>query len=411
MKLKSMFSPRKLVVWLFVVAFIIAIPELTRPSLSQTEALVSMLCIDKKDNMYEIATTVLTPGQERKVNNQVYTGSGETLGEAVNNIAIALGKEMAFAQCEIVAFGEKICEESVIPSIDFMTRTKRVGRSAVLISFTGEASDFAKAVTKLSEDKALRLDQIMHYDERYILSKHSNIDSFYKGYYSPIKTGIMPQIKLESSENSGAIEVAASSEGGSAGGQTQGKQSGGGEEKKYLINDGTTCVFYDGIKKFDLTPEQMQDINILQDNKQEGVLKVEHVSDEIYNDATIVFALTKKDIQLKPNFVDDKPVYTMNVEIRVLVDEVIDKEQSNKFLRRNKEFLTPTALSKLKETLHQKMMETIEFCKTNEIDLINVYREFNAKQHKKFQQHYEKTNGKYLNGIDYKINIKINSAY
>ena len=411
MKLKSMFSPRKLVVWLFVVAFAIAIPELTRPSLSQTEALVSMLCIEKKDDKYEIATTVLTPGQERKVNNQVYTGSGRTLGEAVNNIAIALGKEMAFAQCEIVAFGEKICEESVIPSIDFMTRTKRVGRSAVLINFTGEAGDFAKAVTKLSEDKALRLDQIMHYDERYILSKHSNIDSFYKGYYSPIKTGIMPQIKLESSENSGAIEVAASSEGGSAGGQTQGKQSGVGEEKKYLINDGTTCVFYDGIKKFDLTPEQMQDINILQDNDQVGVLKVEHVSDEIYNDATIVFALTKKDIQLKPSFDGDKPVYTMNVEIRVLVDEVIDKEQSNKFLRRNKEFLTPSALAKLKETLHQKMMETIKFCKTNEIDLINVYREFNAKQHKKFQQHYENTKGKYLDGIDYKINIEINSAY
>lgn len=411
MKLKSMFSPRKLVVWLFVVAFIIAIPELTRPSLSQTEALVSMLCIEKKDNKYEIATTVLTPGQERKVNNQVYTGSGETLGEAVNNIAIALGKEMAFAQCEIVAFGEKICEESVIPSIDFMTRTKRVGRSAVLISFTGEAGDFAKAVTKLSEDKALRLDQIMHYDERYILSKHSNIDSFYKGYYSPIKTGIMPQIKLETSDNPGAIEVATQSSGGSAGGQTQGKQSGGGEEKKYLVNDGSTCVFYDGIKKFDLTPEQMQDINILQDNEQEGVLKVEHVTDEIYNDATIVFALTKKDIQLKPSFDGEKPVYTMDVEIRVLVDEVIDKDQSNKFLRRNKEFLTPSALAKLKETLHQKMMETIDFCKTNEIDLINVYREFNAKQYKKFQQHYEKTNGKYLDGIEYKINIEINSAY
>ena len=411
MKLKSMFSPRKLVVWLFVVAFIIAIPELTRPSLSQTEALVSMLCIEKKDNKYEIATTVLTPGQERKVNNQVYTGSGETLGEAVNNIAIALGKEMAFAQCEIVAFGEKICEESVIPSIDFMTRTKRVGRSAVLISFTGEAGDFAKAVTKLSEDKALRLDQIMHYDERYILSKHSNIDSFYKGYYSPIKTGIMPQIKLESSENLGAIEVATQSSGGSAGGQTQGKQSGGGEEKKYLVNDGSTCIFYDGIKKFDLTPEQMQDINILQDNEQEGVLKVEHVTDEIYNDATIVFALTKKDIQLKPSFDGDKPIYTMNVEIRVLVDEVIDKVQGNKFLCRNKEFLTPTALAKLKETLHQKMMETIEFCKTNEIDLINVYREFNAKQYKKFQKHYENTNGKYLDGIEYKINIEINSAY
>jgi len=411
MKLKSIFSPRKLVVWLFVVALIIALPELTRPSLSQTEALVSMLCVEKKDDMYEIATTVLTPGQERKVNNQVYTGKGKTLGEAVNNIGIMLGKEMAFAQCEIVAFGENICEESVIPSIDFMTRTKRVGRSAVLINFTGEASDFAQAVTKLSEDKALRLDQIMHYDKRYILSKYSNIDSFYKGYYSPIKTGIMPKIQLKTNEDLGAIEVAASSEGGSAGGQMQSKENTSGQEKQYLTNDGTMCVFLDGVKKLELTPEQMQDINILQDNEQEGVLKVEGVSDEIYNDATIVFALTKKEIELKPSFDGDKPVYTMNVEIRVLVDEVIDKEQSNKFLRRNKEFLTPTALDKLKETLHNKMMETIEFCKTNEIDLINVYREFNAKQHKKFQNHYKNQNGKYLEGIEYKINIEINSAY
>ncbi len=410
-KFKSLFSPRKLVVWLFVVALIIAMPELTRPSLSQTEALVSMLCIEKEDGMYEIATTVLTPGQERKVNNQVYTGSGETLGEAVNNIAIALGKEMAFAQCEIVAFGEKICEESVIPSIDFMTRTKRVGRSAVLINFTGEVADFAQAVTKLSEDKALRLDQIMHYDERYILSKYSNIDSFYKGYYSPIKTGIMPQIRLEKTDISGAIEVAASAENSSSGGQTEGKSGSGSEEKKYLVNDGTMCVFRNGSKKLELNPKQMQDINILQDNDQVGVLKVEGVTDEIYNDATIVFALTKKEIKLTPSFDGNKPIYTMDVEIRVLVDEVVDKEQSNKFLRRNKEFLTTAALNKLEETLHQKMLDTIEFCKTNEIDLINVYREFNAKHYKKFQKYYNEYQEKYLDGIEYKINIKINSAY
>ena len=410
-KLKSLFSPRKLIIWLFIVVLIIAMPELTRPSLSQTEALVSMLCIEKKDGMYEIATTVLTPGQERKVNNQVYTGSGETLGEAVNSIAISLGKEMAFAQCEIVAFGEKISEESVIPSIDFMTRTKRVGRSAVLVNFTGDSGDFAQAVSKLSQDKALRLDQIMHYDERYILSQYSNIDSFYKGYYSPIKTGIMPQIRLETSDMSGAIEVAASAEGGSSGGQSEGQSNSTKEEKKYLINDGTMCVFYNGCKRLYLNPQQMKDINILQDNKQEGVLRVDGVSDEIYNDATIVFALTKKDIKLTPSFEEDKPIYTMDVEIRVLVDEVIDKEQSDRFLRRNKEFLTPAALKKLKETLHQKMMDTITFCQENEIDLINVYKEFNAKHYKKFQQHYKKYQEKYLDGIEYIINIEVNSAY
>lgn len=404
-KIKTLFSPRKLIIWLFIVTLIIAMPELTRPSLSKTEALVSMMCVEKKDGKYEIATTVLTPSQEKKVSNEVYTGSGETLGQAVNSIAIAIGKNMAFAQCEIVAFGENICNEGVIPSIDFMTRTKRVGRSSVLIMFTGKPEEFAKAVVKLNQDKSLRLDEIMHYDERYILSKYSNIDSFYKGYYSDIKTGIMPQVRLEDSQEKSSIEVSSMQ-------NNENKQSSSEkEEEKYIVNDGTICVFYDGIKKLDLTSEQMHDINILQDNKQEGVLKVEGVTDDIYNDATIVFALTKKEIKLKPSFENGIPIYTMNVEIRVLVDEVIDKEQSKKFLRRNKEFLTKTALDKLKETLYNKMMDTIEFCQVNEIDLLNVYREFNAKQYKKFQQHVKNQQGKYLNGIEYKINIQVHSSY
>lgn len=405
-KAKTLFSPRKLVIWFFVVALVIAMPELTRPSLSQTEALVSMLCVEKEGDEYKIATTVLTPSQEKKVNNEVYSGSGETLGEAVNSIAIAIGKNMAFAQCEIVAFGENISNEGVIPAIDFMTRTKRVGRSAVLINFTGKAEDFAQAIVKLNKDKSLRLDQIMHYDERFILSKYSNIDSFYKGYYSAIKTGIMPLIKLEESQEKSSIQVSSSVEE-----ENQTQTQNNSQSEKFIVNDGTICVFYDGAKRLALSPEQMHDINILQDNKQEGVLKVEGVTDDIYKDATIVFALTKKDINLKPSFDGEKPVYTMDVEIRVLVDEVIDKEQSKKFLRRNKEFLTKTALDKLNETLHQKMLDTIKFCQDNEVDLLNVYREFNAKHYKKFQKHLQNQNGKYLNGIDYKINIKIHSAY
>ena len=145
-KLKTIFSPRNLIVWLLIIILLIAIPELTRPSMSQTEALVSMLCVEKSGENVEVAVTVLTPGEERKVNNQVYTGSGKTLGEAVGNISIMLGKEMGFAQCEVVAFGDNICSDGVISSIDYMTRTKRVGRSAILINFSGEAKDFADAV-------------------------------------------------------------------------------------------------------------------------------------------------------------------------------------------------------------------------------------------------------------------------
>ena len=53
--LKSIFSPRKLIIWIFILMIIITIPEFTEPAMSQTDAIVSMLCVDKKDNNFEIA--------------------------------------------------------------------------------------------------------------------------------------------------------------------------------------------------------------------------------------------------------------------------------------------------------------------------------------------------------------------
>lgn len=407
-KLKTIFSPKKLILWLFILILIIGVPEFSRPSMSETEALVNMLCVEKKDEKYEVASLVLTPGQERKINTQVYTGNGSTLGEAVNNVAISIGKQMGFAQCEIIAFGENVCEESIVPVIDYMTRTKKVGRSSVLVSFSGDINDFANACSNLSQEKALRLDRIINYDKRYIMAKDSNIDSFYKGYYSEISLGVMPHLYIASEQTSGAIEVAMQQQNQPSKGEASADSSG---EKKYLTNDGTTSVFVKGVKLLELMPEQVVDLNLLQNNEQEGVIKVENVTDELYENATIIFALKHKEIKVATNFEGETPVYTLNLELRVLVDEVTEERPGKEFMRRNKEFLTATAIKKLEETLKSNMFETIEFCKTNQIDLLNAFKNFYSRNHKQFMDYYSKNKSNFLEGIDFRINIEINSAY
>ena len=137
-KLKTIFSPRKLAVWLLVFVLIIAVPELDEPAMSKTEAIVTTLCVDKVDNQIQIATTVLAPAEDKKVNLQVYTGSGTSLGEAMGNVSLLIGKEMGFAQTQILALGTNLCEDSIMPTLDYMTRTKKVGRNTVLINFEGD---------------------------------------------------------------------------------------------------------------------------------------------------------------------------------------------------------------------------------------------------------------------------------
>ena len=79
-KLKSIFSPKKLVLWLSILILIFTVPAFNKSAMSQTQAIVTMLCVDKIDDKIKVAATVLTPSQDKKANFQVYSGEGETLG-------------------------------------------------------------------------------------------------------------------------------------------------------------------------------------------------------------------------------------------------------------------------------------------------------------------------------------------
>jgi len=403
--LKSIFSPRKLLIWIFIILIAITVPEFTEPAMSQTEAIVNMLCVDKTENNFNVSTTVLTPSQEKTTSYQVYSGSGETLGEAVENISLTIGKEMGFAQCEIMAFGEQICEDGVLSALDYLTRTRKVGRNAILINYTGDGKDFCNAISKISTEKNIKLENIINFDKRYILSRDSNIDSFYEGYFSEISLGIMPQIKLENIEPETAIEVMANASSSAAATKEETK------EKKHIVNDGTMSVFKKGKKVLEVEPEMVKRINLFLNMSQQGTLKVENVTDDLYSNATVILSLSEKQIKLKPSFKNNVPMYEINISLTILVEEVMEENPNKDFLRRNKEFLTPALIEKLKETTKQEMESVISYCKENEVDLMNVYRQFNRKKYKEFKNYYNNEKENYLNNIQYSINVQVQSAY
>ena len=409
-KLKSIFSPRHLIVWIFLLILILTIPEITNPAMSKTEAIVTMLSIDKKDEKIIVATSVLTPAMEKTANYEVYTGEGDTIDEAIENVSLAIGKSIGFAQCEIMAFGDKISERSIIPSLDYMTRTRKLGRNAMLINFSGEASEFAQAVINLNVEKSLSLEDIMNFDKRFILSSESSIDAFYKGYFSEISLGIMPKVKLSKEKTTNAIEVQQSSVGG--GSATEPGSGGNGDsEKLYILNDGTTSVFKKGEKTIEISPDKIKELNIFLNKSQEGTLKVVGVTDHLYNDDTIILHLSEKSLSYKPEFKEGKPVYNIEVDLTVLVEEVVEKDPTKRFLRRNKEFLTDALIRKLTEQIKQEGYDTIAYCQENKIDLLRVYEQFYRKKYKEFKSYYEKQQEKYLDEIEYNISVKVSSTY
>ncbi len=408
-KLKSMFSPRKLIMWVFLIILIITVPEVTKPAMSETEAIVTMMSIDKVEDEIKVATAVLTPTNDKKSNYEVYIGTGETVGEAVESVSLSLGKSIGFAQCEIMAFGENIVQEGIVSSLDFLTRTRKVGRNALLINFKGEVDKFQQAVVNLNIEKSLPLEDILSFDKRYIPTNDSNIHSFYKGYFSPISIGLMPKIQLLTEEKSNSIELDSGSTGG--GNSTDPGSGSGGNEKEYILNDGTVCVFKDGKKALELTPETMKKLNLLFNTDQEGTLKVENVNDNLYNNTNVVLNITDKKLSFKPKFEKGVPTMDIEIDLSVLVEEVDEENPNKKFLKRNKEFLTHALVEKTKATVENHAKEIIKYCKENQADLLGVYENFYRKKYKDFKKYYEQSQEKYLDGVEFNISVKVSSSY
>lgn len=408
-KLKTIFSPRKFIVWIFLIILLITVPEVTKPAMSRTEAIITMMSIDKVEEGIKISTAVITPSTEKTTNYQVYSGVGATVGEAVENVSLALGKSMGFAQCEIMAFGENLSTDGIMSSLDFMTRTRKVGRNAILVNFSGDVEEFQQAVVNLNIEKSISLEDVINFDKRYIPSADSNIHSFYKGYFSPISLGIMPKVQLLKQEDENAIELEKDSTGG--GTSSEPGSGTGGQAKKYILNDGTVCVFKNGKKFLELSPEQMKKLNLLSNVEQEGTLKVENVNDNLYKNTNVVLNIHNKKLSFSPKFENNKPVFDIKIELSVLVEEVDDENPNKSFLKRNKDFLTHTLIEKTKNTVKSDVMEIIDFCKTYQVDLIGVYENFYRKQYKEFKKYSENTQEKYLDGIEYNITVKVSSSY
>ncbi len=407
-KLKTLFSPRKLAVWLLLLTLAFTLPAVSKPALSETDAIVTMLCVDKVDDNIELAMVVLTPVEGRSTGYEVYTSSAPTVGVAVDNASLSIGKDIGFAQCEIVALGSNICSDGVMQILDYMTRTKKVGRNTILIECDGDIVDFAKTVKKLNVEQSLKLENIINYDSRYVLSEVSNIENFICDYYEDISVGFMPIVKLEDEGDINAIEVSSIEGGGNLSSMQPNQQ----ESKKYILNSGEMAVFKNGKSLLTLTKQQVIQFNIFTNNSQKGTIIVNHVTDDIYTDATVVINVIKKTINVKPSFKDGKPIYDVSLDVTVLVDEVKENPPTEKLLVHDQKFLSDAVIEKIKERNVEDMQTIVDFCKANGVDLIGVYKHFYAYQNKPFEEYLRRVGKeKYLDEITFNYHTKVSTEY
>ncbi len=421
-KLKQIFSPRKMIIWVSIIIFLISFQFANQPSQAQTQALVRAIVIDKQeDNLVTASLLVVTPMLEGANKFKVYTSQGQTLTQTINKLSLQMGKDVGFGQCDVMAIGDGICEGDATLVLDYLTRTRKVGRNAVLVNFSGDSEDLANCMVQFKEELSLSVADIVNYNQTNISATESNIEAFFKGYYSPIGISVMPKISLHTEKVPNSIKVPLSnqSSGGSGSSSSSssssgGSSGGGGQPKEvYFVNDGTTSVFKNGTKFVEYSPEQMSYINLLENDDIYGTFKLDNVTSNIYHDATLMLQLTYKTLNAKYYFKEKVPYVKYSLDMYVRVEEVVEQGRNEDLLHAENWSVDDVVVNKLIDTTTSNLTYSLNSLKESKADIIKVYENFNKFNHKKWQKYLSslQNDDDYLQGVQFEYDIKIFSEY
>lgn len=415
-KFKQIFSPRKMVIWVSIIVLIISFQYTNQPAQSQTQAIATALAVEQVDNnMIEVSAVILTPIPASTSKRKAYTATGVDITSAINNISLQVGKQIGFGQCDIMAVGDKLCETNALKALDYLTRTKRVGRNAVLLNFSGKTEDFANCVVQINDSLSLKVSEIINFNREYITATETNIESFFRGYYGDLGISTMPKIKISETESDNAIpikvEEASSSQSEVSG--SGGSSSGGGSKELYFTNDGTTSIFRDGKKFTEIEPDEVKYINLMQPETVLGTFILENVNSDLFNNARVVIDLTNKEMKYDLSFENGKPKIKYDIQLYIMIDEIIEAEKTDNLLHTENWFVDDSVVTGLTNKVKENLDKIVQNLKAQNMDIIEIYEKFYKFKNKKFTAFLDTLENKkdFLKEVIFDYKITIHSSY
>lgn len=298
---------------------------------------------------------------------------GDSIFDAARNLTKnSSGKRSYYQTCKTIVLGRKICETSITPIIDFITRDPKRRSTIYPIVFDDDISDFFLKGDKLYEPLSSEIVDIIQ------LYK-------YTGYAVDIN---LAEAISKSRNISGTVLL---------------------NKFKFTSNDtgnlgpvlDGTGVFYDNklVGYFDLQDTMVANI-ISQKIKQTLIVLSEDINGEPYNNMTI--ELSKFKTKFDPMIKDNK--YLMNIDISADAT-IIEYSQDKSLIDYDYKKLEKLISEQMKSLINKTFFK----CKTQfKVDALGLGNKFQRKYKNISKIGSEEWNNIFYNNMDLNINIKIN---
>ena len=452
------FLKRFKIIIIFSLITIAIIPfSLYKPAETEKVAVITSIGIDKNNEEIELSANVIVPNSGASGGSggggdgtvKTVSAKGNDITSAFSNLTLILGKMVGLSHCDSIILNKNLFEENVTKYLDFFVRTNNLTSNATVIVAENKASEIIETSAAQKDLRAVSLSEVLTLSDEYSIASNSNVDSFYTNYFSAAGVSILPVLtagesntpsgqtkensqndstqssKTENLQNSeeknsqnSNTETSGGSEGGSAsnsGGsepsaqssQTQ-SESGSGAPQKIVKNEGKAVVVKNGKIVYLLPGVEVQGLNLISSTTKKGHIKIEDVTNDLFENATLNFEIFNKDVKTMGYFINGLPIFNFKFNLVLKLEEVAMNNFNIEAMKITHNFVTGEIKEKINESVQKSISELINSSKKNKTDTFKVYDYFYKFHNAEWLNFIKSLEDKddYLNYVTFTCDIK-----
>ncbi len=418
---------------LAVLVFLFLPESLVKENQGELVAVITSVGLDreKESNDYLITCQVISPDTSGQNQQKVALVSekGKTITDSLTNLSLKLGKTIGFEHCSVIAIGESLTGEDLMPIIDHFYREGTISLNAIMVNVKGTAVDLIKQTSELNNLSSGSIQNNFNFNKDFFgSSKISTLGTFFNEYFKKGSSCIIAEINmnnkqtkaepaesLNSGEASGDAKGEKTSQENNSGGDGGGGGGAGGEQLQdvsIVQNNGESIIYKNGRALVRANKDINQGFNFFDNRVRFGVIQVDNVNDEELDNATVTFTVENSTVTLKPivDFENNKFILKSKIKIWGEISEVTQDKQTKRITKSYKDLLTDKLKEKMKEKIINDVDLAVQFCKINEVDALNFEDLFYKNKNKEYEKLKRKLsiNDDFLNYVDVDATVEVN---
>ncbi len=385
-----------LLVFVLIIIFF-TIPALTAPSETVENSIVTVVGIDFDDE-YEVSflAFIPTPGKTFVEQYSVISTKGKSVGEAVEKAGLQIGKTMRLAHTKIALLGNGIIDRDVSEELSYLVHEVSLSKSCMLLSTNSTAKEVMKFVQENDKDSGDKLQNLSRYNTSSIYWGESSIESYFSGYFSPIKSSFLGYMELSDVVEDQGILINSEE---SQSDESQSDKSG----EKELINNGNLCLFKDGKKVGLIYEDEVKGLNWINPNIKEEAFSVKTDNGDIET-----YFVKSRNVKRSVKICEGIAYLNINLTIKIERVEIKGKIDQNADSVRLSQ-ITEEKKKNIEKYIKKDFSKGLQVLKDKKVDIINVYRLFYQRKRTDFKKFLSSLENKedFMNFVIFELKVNV----